>query len=583
MLLFPVGDNEIALRSPYYPEIVDKMREIPQAHFADWEWRFPRTSLANAIRSLGLVQGHFYPYFPELIQKNNTMPGLHAVWNETELILSVNGPNDSVSRFADNLTVLCGYEEVEEKWEEVAEPNGNTRKVKKYYHTYPTLADLKMVQPGYLKASLPQGAIYRVAKFMSYLGTAVEKQGVRRLPTHSVTFGQLPKDFQQRDYQVKISEEFPKKRLATLVLPTGAGKTATAFLIIRKLAVPALFLTYSTQLLTQTAGAFEHLMGIPIGKIGEGYFSLGKVTVATVQTINSLVNSDWNGAANEIAMIKAGKGNRLGDDKKEALFDFLAKVELVVVDEGHQLGAETIYGAATLARPSYVLGLTATPQREDFKEICIEAATGPIWRPAYAGEKMLIEGGWLLPVKVLVLPFKQKKSRFKRPDKVRKELIVQNEGRNKLILTWAKKYMGKYKTVISVRDLDHGKLLSERLGIPFICGATSVEERLKIIKQLNDGDIKGLVASSILDQGIDIPPLELLIDAVPRKSVINILQVIGRVRRPDNGNLDKKAALIVTVYDMDGGSLEKAAKRRMHILKSANFGVSHQWKTGFGE
>ena len=59
------------------------------------------------------------------------------------------------------------------------------------------------------------------------------------------------------------------------------------------------------------------------------------------------------------------------------------------------LGADTIFTVAQATNSYYSYALTATPQREDGKELLIEAGTGPVRK--IISDQELEEQGYILP------------------------------------------------------------------------------------------------------------------------------------------------------------------------------------------
>lgn len=561
MLLFPRGDW-ISVRMEYDKTTSRIIASVPGAEFREWEWCLPRHSLRVAMERLQLNEGHLYPYLTDEIDPL-ALTGLEVKLSDGRMY--VEGEDEAVRALEITLDGLMSCTEVREEYKK---GRGLVKEV---------LENPLWEKRGEGQYVFPLGLTRRVRNFLGYFpGVKCEYSPARKRPPRQLSFGALPPDLQARDYQISIAGQCPAARRATLLMPTGAGKTVTSGLMIRELAVPTLFLTYSRLLLHQTVKSLTRTLGVEVGAVGEGEFRLAPVTVATIQSLNAILGLGQDNCREIAAEIRQCKGKTWEDgaDKRECLMRFLSAVDCVFVDEGHQLGAETIYAAATCIAPYYAFALTANAQREDGKEILIEAATGPAWKPPEADEKSLIEQGFLLPVKVAVVPFyhAQKNTGTRRDmHKLQRVAIVENSARNKVILSIARYYQKKYKTLLLVKQIDHGEMLAGELGVPFIHGGTTTKARRDAIQKLVSGEIGLLVASSIMEQGVDIPEVELLIDAVPRKKVRAILQPVGRVRRPWPG---KTQAMVVMIYDIDhGGIFEKQSRRKLDIVEKAGWDV----------
>lgn len=568
MILFQKEDC-IIVRVDYNPELTHQLKQIPGSSFDKWEWNFPIESLPIAIKELNLKPAHFYPYLKAQVPKD-LAPGTMAFYDGHKLVLT--GKNDTLDLLIENLQILCGYEETTEEYVR--------GKGKRYQREFHALIKLSASRQGYISLVYPKGLQYRVKTFLTWLGVPYKEKSPEPLPKATLTFPGNPK-FPARYYQEAIAKQAPLIRRATIVKPTGSGKTRTAGEIIRQLRVPTLFLTDSKLLLNQTAKSLGDVLNIPIGKVGAGFFDVQPVTVATVQTIRAVLVEGKKEALNtqEIQQeIQAAKMLFDGvpipksiDSKRDTVIRLLAQTELLIVDEAHTLGADGIYQVASLPEPALSFGLTATYQREDEKGIYTEAATGPIWKPIL--EKELIEKGYLLPVKVWVVPFKHNKKyqgKLSEMYDIKLEAIIQNERRNKLLKAIAERFQERYKTLLLVNEQEHAKELAEALKTTFITSKTKYNEQQEAIQSLQKRSIKTLVATPLLEQGVDIPEAELLIDAVPRKSVRRIIQAAGRIRRPGPG---KECAYIVTLLDLDESIFEKQSLRKIHILKQAGFDV----------
>lgn len=569
MLLFP-KDGIIAIRAEYSPSFTKLIRKVPGAQFKGWEWQIPQESLPLAKTIFELTEAHYFPYLMEHINRN-AFSNIKVHLNENTEVVTIKAPPEDIEKLTKNIVVLCGYEQVIDRT-----VKGKGRVYERNYNTL--LKDLEQ-NDDTLTFRMPIGLSNRMSAFLrNFPDIKLTYTPKREIPKPLLRFKPIPSEIQVREYQVSIRVAAPKYRRATIVLPTGAGKTITAGLITHELKVPTLFLTYSSILLYQTQKSFEKLLGVSVGVIGDGRFDLREITIATVQSILSIL-SGTEGFEEIAEAIKALQQVNSVDlqipitaEKKSALINYLSRVQLVFVDEGHMLGAETIYTATRLCRPYYCFALTATPYRTDNREIFIEAATGPIWRPI--SEEELVKQGYVLPVKIAVAPYTHpvpnRLSSRRDSAKLYSRAISANITRNQLIIRIAKMCEKKYRTLILVKEIAHGLTLAKELNTAFIHSQTPEEEKNRIFQDFSDGKIRVLISSPILEQGVDIPAIELLFDATPRKSPIKILQTIGRARRPAPG---KTHAYVITICDLDKGVYEKQSARKLDILKQANFEI----------
>lgn len=573
MQLFP-RDRNIIVRADYSPEFTRSIHNVPNAEFKMWEWVVPLESWESLKANLQIEPAHCYPYLCHLVPKG-LFPNVKATLGNDRLHVVAADPA-VLQRLIVNMETLCGYEEVTEEY---------NRQEREYTYTKEsyTLLERLRKEPNRIIWTFPPGLAYRIHRFLKDVAGIELLVKFKHDPVQPyLIFPGEPK-YPARDYQAKIASQAPQIWNATIVKPTGSGKTRTAGEIIRTMRVNTLFITDADLLLKQTANAFTETLNSPIGRIGGGKFNIKPVTVATAQSLWALLTRSDDGKKltreekrakmkdikNEIALIRRN-GPLAVNDKRDELLNYLATVDLQFVDEAHTLGAEYLFLVANLTFPHFSYGLTATPQREDEKGIYIEAVTGPVWRPVT--EEELINAGYLLPVKVLVIPYRHQKKgkvRGRNFSKLKKAMITGNLERNFLVTDLSEFYSRKYKTLTLVNEIEHGQTLSNFLGVPFISSKDkSIQEQA--IADLVEGKIRCLISSPILEQGVDIKEAEVLIDAIPRRSARRIIQAIGRVRRPGPG---KTSAYVVTLFDMDDGVFLKQSLRKLHILQSAGFEI----------
>lgn len=126
----------------------------------------------------------------------------------------------------------------------------------------------------------------------------------------------------------------------TLAAPTGAGKTRMALEVIRRRQQPVLWLVHTAALATQAKQAAVQAVGLDpaeIGMVGGGRRVIGeRFTVGMLQTLT-----------------------------REIPADLLTHIGHVVVDEAHHVPAESVTRVVSQFPARYLLGLSATPYRQD--------------------------------------------------------------------------------------------------------------------------------------------------------------------------------------------------------------------------
>ncbi len=520
----------IKLTFHYDPEIVSTVGRIPDAIFhrdpLGAYWTIPTSSLKCAFKQLSLSPGSLYPDLLEHLSLGffNTL--------EVELKpdrIKILGKTDWMIRSLDH---LC---EVEYK-----EKNSVTTH---------NLGELIYDKNNVAVYKFPLGLYWRILNFLRLckVDTIVHPYPNHPEPTEPYEIVVSGRPYQNSAVRQIAAGIIPNR--ATLVMATGAGKTILSAMITAKLGLNTVFYTYSTDLLEQTAATYEKLFKCEIGRISSTKFDIQPITVAMIQTIHSCLSKR--------------------DDRWQTLSGYLEEVDLMFIDEGHMLGAETIFAVAQATDTHYAYALTATPFREDGKELYIEAATGPAVE--LVSEQELIEGGYVLPVTVEIVPVRHDKYKGKRYSTLYKNQITGNPARNQIIYQAVKNHAGK-KILVLVKEIAHGETLSEMLGATFIHGTS--KNRKQTIKSFSEGDINILIATSILKQGIDLPEAEVLVLAHGGTSQVELLQKIGRVRRPYPG---KTNGTVVDFQDycptVTNDIFNQQSKKRLALYRRQNYHV----------
>lgn len=154
--------------------------------------------------------------------------------------------------------------------------------------------------------------------------------------------------------------------------------------------------------------------------------------------------------------------------------------------------------------------------------------------------------------------------------------IVHNERRNRKIIDIVNSYDGGVAILIS--HLDQGKILEDNIeGAVFIKGETSLDERIKIIKDFEENKIRVLIGSNILNQGISINNIRHLIMASGGKAQTQTVQKIGRALRLTP---EKKDADFFDFIDSGNRFLIKHSKQRITLYKKEGFEIEDIQRLG---
>jgi superfamily II DNA or RNA helicase len=119
--------------------------------------------------------------------------------------------------------------------------------------------------------------------------------------------------------------------------------------------------------------------------------------------------------------------------------------------------------------------------------------------------------------------------------------IISNQGYNRQVIKEALSWTKQGKAVlISFVETEHGKLLksiADELGLEceLLYGETATEKREKVKTAFKAKKILCVIASTIWREGINVPALDVVVNASGGKSDIAIRQLKGRGTRKHEG------------------------------------------------
>jgi superfamily II DNA or RNA helicase len=350
-----------------------------------------------------------------------------------------------------------------------------------------------------------------------------------------------------RDYQKKAVERAIDEGRGTMKMATGAGKTTVIAALCGAYNTHAVVYVVSLDLLTQVKDTLEECLGIKVGLVGGGTCNIQKVTVCSVWSAAAAYNTKDDADAEEDVVEDKWSPS---DAQKRTIKEMVEGARLVILDESQFAAAASIQAIMRNSKSaSNRFGFSGTPWRSDGADILLTAAFGNNIVDIRASD--LINLGWLVEPRIA---FRDVAPDFKLPKKwadVKKSYIVDNTPRNVMLIenTCRLLDIGR-KPLLLFRDIKHGKALESMLpdGVRYemVTGALSMEEREDIKTRFRDGKLDLVLASSVFDQGIDLPALDALVLAGGGKSTAKALQRVGRVIRAAKGKTD---ALVVETWD----------------------------------
>lgn len=299
--------------------------------------------------------------------------------------------------------------------------------------------------------------------------------------------------------------------------------------------------------------------------------------------------SEWFGAANvellDAAKIRKTKKPKsisivtvqsLGSLQKSGEFaEFAKHIDGVFVDEVHHAGASTYTGLlADLQHVYYRFGFSGTFMRNDAKTLEMWSfLSNVIYQfPAHRA----IQEGYLTPMDVYMYQMEG------RPKKKYQKEYDEHYCGNPQLLQVISEIVSSYKTeqiliLVNKKDkcgmLVHEYLKSLGIDNSYISGDNDKDEINNTIKAFNEKQIRVLIGSSVIGEGIDVRSTDHLIMCQGGKSEIAIVQAIGRAIRLFPG----KVKAFIHDFKFEGSKyLEKHSLEREQIyLRNFNCPVYH--------
>lgn len=218
--------------------------------------------------------------------------------------------------------------------------------------------------------------------------------------------------------------------------------------------------------------------------------------------------------------------------------------DYIVIDEFHHAVNEQYRAIVNYFKPKFLLGLTATPERMDGKNI-YELCDYNV--PYEISLKMAINKGVLVPFHYYGIYDKTDYSTLhivkgKYEEKELNAIYIENKDRYDLIYKYYKKYRSKRAMGFCCSRLHAEKMAEEfcKRGVPSVAVYSNAEgeyseHREKAKGKLLEGTINVIFSVDMFNEGVDIPNLDMVLFLRPTESPIVFLQQLGRGLRKYKG------------------------------------------------
>ena len=314
---------------------------------------------------------------------------------------------------------------------------------------------------------------------------------------------------------------------------TGIGKTLiSAFDVQASQSQKILFVAHRETLLHQAAEAYSQLFGnsLTIYRIGGQWGT---------QTVDGLTKGEPgpNGPLIVFAMIQTLSDPAVFSRFSPAYFDY------IVVDEFHHASAPSYACLLAHFTPGFLLGLTATPERMDGRDV-LELCDYNVALEIRLFDA--IEQGNLAPFLYFALfdPTDYENIRWTGLgyDEMELERALSTDTRAALIANTLSDHLpafGKTKGIAFCCNVGHAVYMAKTLtdrGFESACilGNTPESDRQDLLDRLAEehNPLKIICAVDVLSEGIDVPALTHILLLRPTQSFTVFLQQLGRGLRP---------------------------------------------------
>ncbi len=308
---------------------------------------------------------------------------------------------------------------------------------------------------------------------------------------------------------------------ALVVAATGIGKTYLAAFDSQNFE-NILFVAHREEILNQAKATFASVRGEKgLGRLYAGYKEYdADILFASVQSLKNAT------------ALQAFDRNR---------FNYL------IVDEIHHGTAPSYKRIIDHFEPDFMLGLTATPYRMDQQDVFELCDYNCVYE---ANLFSAINRGWLVPYRyygIYDVTVDYGKISYINGKYVEKELeqALSINTRAELILKHYKRYR-RHRTLAFCSSIEHAEYMAGYFnghGVKSICihsnqNTTHYEDRNLGLAYLENNDIDVVFSVDMLNEGVDIPSLDMLLFLRPTESPTVFLQQLGRGLRKHNGKHD---------------------------------------------
>ena len=353
-----------------------------------------------------------------------------------------------------------------------------------------------------------------------------------------------------RDYQEEAVQWAVTKKRSMIVAPAGSGKTVIGAHVLSRIAKPGQKITWlaaTREQVEQAAAAIAHTEG----------------PECDLNICCAAANPDTSDS------------------------------DIVVLDECHHVPCESYLQTVSHDNGQTILGLTATPWHSDEERNIVVRA---VFQEFFTIEReRLIAHGHLVPGKVYMYDIDvpgifdadiNAKTKIETDLRCRRfwsiprfeherrakwmitsEAVQANAARNQKAIELA--IDTPDSTLVLVSSIEHGTELAASIpGAIVVHSKMGAKKRGAALTAFRSGELRVMVATSLMDEGADVPRASRLVLVAGGRSAGKLEQRAGRILRPFAG---KESGIILDFLDRGAQFAHAQAKARMKVYERLGY------------
>ncbi|MDD9311793.1 DEAD/DEAH box helicase family protein [Cytobacillus firmus] len=321
-------------------------------------------------------------------------------------------------------------------------------------------------------------------------------------------YGEIKPRFAQLDALEELSKTLEEDyNKALVVMATGLGKTYLAGFFAQKFK-KVLFIAHLEEILHQAKNSFHQIMPERTGGIYNG-----KQKEENADTIFASIYT--------LSMQRHLKAFEPDE------FD------LIIVDEFHHAAADSYQRVLSYFRPDFLLGITATPDRNDNKDVYAICDGNVAFRLDFLDA---IERNWLAPFKYYGVYDDTDYSQItwlgnRYDEEELLQLQLRDDMAEKILQSWLDKK--QTRTIGFCSSIRQANFLSNYFNSKGFKTVALHSKQVNIgrqdaIQQLAGGELDVIFTVDLFNEGVDIPAVDTLLFVRPTESLTVFTQQIGR-------------------------------------------------------